>query len=136
MTSNDIAWHHMTSQDINSHRMASHGITRHYMASHGIASHGIAWHQTTLHGIPWHPMATWHPMSSPKLKILLRFNLDAKSVPEALLNSFRILTPLPSTLNPLDPQVPFKNKFRPIFTGNQNNRVHTSWASPEIFRHF
>ena len=42
------------------------------------------------------------------LNNLFRFNLDARSVPEALVNSFRILTQLRTRLNPPEPQIPSK----------------------------
>ena len=52
---------------------------------------------------------------SQKSQILFRLNLDARSVPEALVNSFRLLTPLPTRLNPPDPEIPFKKKIASDF---------------------
>ena len=69
---------------------------------------------------------TWLTMSSchrPKSKILFRLNLDARSVPEALVNSFRILTPLRTRLNPPEPEIRLpKNSIR-ISTPDPHNRV-------------
>ena len=55
-------------------------------------------------------LGVYHHICLSKSKILSRLNLDARSVPEALVNSFRILTPLPTRLNPPESQIPFKKK--------------------------
>ena len=62
-------------------------------------------------------------MRRPKSKILFRLNLDARGVPEALVNSFRILTPLRTRLNPPEPEIRLpKNSIR-ISTPDPHNRV-------------
>ena len=59
----------------------------------------------------------------PKSQILFRLNLDARSVPEALVNSFRILTPLRTRLNFPEGQTPLpKNSIR-ISNPDPHNRV-------------
>ena len=56
-------------------------------------------------------------------QISFRLNLDARSVPEALVNSFRILTPLRTRLNPPEPEIRLpKNSIR-ISTPDPHNRV-------------
>ena len=55
-------------------------------------------------------LGVYHHICLSKSKILSRLNLDARSVPEALVNSFRILTPLRTRLNPPESQIPFKKK--------------------------
>ena len=68
----------------------------------------------------WLTMPSCH---RPKSKILSRPNLDARSVPEALVNSFRILTPLRTRLNPPEPEIRLpKNSIR-ISTPDPHNRV-------------
>ena len=86
-----------------------------------------------------HRMSSCPPMSSchrPQSQKLFRFNLDGRSVPEAPVNSFRILTPLPTRLNPPNPQIPFKKKSSPNFlelptfsTRDPNNRVRSGPGS-------
>ena len=78
------------------------------MAQNGpnMAQHCPKWAQ---HGPP---MSSCH---RPKSKILFRLNLDARSVPEALVNSFRLLTQLRTRLNPPEPQTPSKNISPQLF---------------------
>ena len=47
---------------------------------------------------------------------LFRLNLDASRVPEALVNSFRLLPQLRTRLNPPDPQSPSNNKSQHFFS--------------------
>ena len=54
---------------------------------------------------------------------LFRLNLDARSVPEALVNSFRILTPLRTRLNPPEPEIRLPNNSIRISTPDPHNRV-------------
>ena len=51
----------------------------------------------------------------PKSQILFRLNLDASRVSEALVNSFRLLTPLRTRLNPPEPKIPSKTTPVRIF---------------------
>ena len=56
------------------------------------------------------------PKSVPtKTQILFRLNLDARSVPEALVNSFRILTPLRTRRPPSRTPNSTQQKSRPNF---------------------
>ena len=55
-------------------------------------------------GVPPPPKKSKTRFASQKsLKNLFRLNLDARSVPEALVNSFRLLTQLRTRLNPPEP---------------------------------
>ena len=47
---------------------------------------------------------------------LFRLNLDASRVPEALVNSFRLLTQLRTRLNPPEPQTPLNKQIQHVFS--------------------
>ena len=58
----------------------------------------------------WGKSARLPPVLSQKSQNLFRLNLDASRVPEALVNSFRLLTQLRTRLNPPEPQTPLNRK--------------------------